>query len=468
MKTSVSVSILLAACGLVVGCNTSKPIPEAPKLTSKQYDIAPPLPESVPAPAKQAVPTLNQLEFQDLELGMMIHFGPLTYSGQEKDDAITVPLSSINPVDLDTDQWVDTAVAMGAKYIVYVAKHPGGFCGWRTKTSVYSIGRTMWKSGSLDVNGDKPGMGDLLMYLHDSCKKRGLRLGILFSSDDPTQHVNARGEGDSEWRQKIYEESYTKQLSDVVRRYRPLIGVWFDGFAKPNSAELLQSAIPGGLISRNHGQNFRWSGSYDGTVPYPTWNAVSLKQGDVEATLADSDPNGLLWMPVEARISIRDTWYAHEKSDGTVKSLGTLIDAYEKSVGRGANLLVNVSPDRTGLIPKADARRAAEFGREIQKRYGKALASNPGGNYVVVEFEKPTRVGHVVIQEELSGGEKVRGYAVEAWINGEWREVAAGTAIGHKRIEKFEPVSTTQMRLRITKAIDGTRIRSFAVFAPAR
>lgn len=77
---------------------------------------------------------------------MFIHFAPNTWQDQEYDD-LSTPLEKINPAKLDTEQWVNAAQAMGARYIVFVAKHVGGFCMWQTRTSDYGIRNTPCAAG---------------------------------------------------------------------------------------------------------------------------------------------------------------------------------------------------------------------------------------------------------------------------------------------------------------------------------
>ena len=116
--------------------------------------------------AARAVPSADLLAWQDLEIGMFVHFAPNTWQDKEGDD-LSTPLSVINP-DVDTDNWADCAVNLGARYIVFVAKHQGGFCMWQTQTTKYSIANTSWKNGR----------GDVLADLSASCKKRSqLRSG---------------------------------------------------------------------------------------------------------------------------------------------------------------------------------------------------------------------------------------------------------------------------------------------------
>ena len=119
------------------------------------------------------VPTAAQREWQDAEIGMFLHFAPNTWQDLEGDN-LSTPLKDINPTKLDTDQWARTARDMGAKYLVFVAKHVGGFCWWQTSTTEYSVKNTAWRGGK----------GDVMADVAKSCQKYGLKLGVYLSPAD--------------------------------------------------------------------------------------------------------------------------------------------------------------------------------------------------------------------------------------------------------------------------------------------
>ena len=120
-----------------------------------------------------AIPTTEQAAWHDLELGMFIHFGLETYQDTETDDFST-KLKDFNPSKLDTDQWVRVAESMNAKYIILVAKHEGGFCLWQTGSTDYSVKQTPWRGGK----------GDVMADLAESCRKRGMLLGVYVYPGD--------------------------------------------------------------------------------------------------------------------------------------------------------------------------------------------------------------------------------------------------------------------------------------------
>jgi alpha-L-fucosidase len=142
------------------------------------------------------------------------------------------------------------------------------------------------------------------------------------------------------------------------------------------------------------------------------------------------------------------------------------MDCYYKSVGRGAVLLLNQTPDTTGLIPEADARQAAEFGAEVQRRFGKSLAETSGaGPELLLDLGPPTLVDHAVIMEDIREGERIREYVVEGLFGTEWKTLAQGTAVGHKKTDRFaEPAKISALRLRCTASEGVPILRKLAAY----
>ena len=165
-----------------------------------------------------AKPTPDQVAWQDFEIGMFIHFAPNTWLNQEYDD-LSLPLEKMELSKLDTDQWVAAAEAMGAKYIVFVAKHVGGFCMWQTATSDYGVKSLSWRGGK----------GDVLADLATSCRKRGIKLGVYLSPCDRKHGAGVGGRCGSPEAQEVYSKIYRQQLTEVLSRYGEIVEVWFDG-----------------------------------------------------------------------------------------------------------------------------------------------------------------------------------------------------------------------------------------------
>ena len=404
-----------------------------------------------------AIPTPAQASWHDLEVGMFIHIAPQTWQDSESDD-LSTPLSAINPEKLDTDQWVRVAKSMEAKYIVFVAKHEGGFCWWQTDTTDFGVKHTPWRGGT----------GDVLADLSASCKKAGMKLGVYLSPQDRKHGVTIGGKSKDPAKQPDYEKLFRAQLTETLTRYGDMMEVWFDGSLVFDVGDILKQHAPNAVVFQGPQATIRWVGNEEGIAPYPAWNAVKYpkegkKWGDY--TAEDGDPDGNRWLPNECDARIRATWFWKTNNEHTLKSVDKLMEMYEASVGRGGVLLLNNTPDRSGLIPETDVKRSAEFGAEIRNRYGTAAADTSGkGNELTINFSSPTRTDRVILMEDITKGERVRAYELEVNINGEWETIAKGSAIGHKRIEKFEPVTAQQLRLRITNSKAEPIITRFAAY----
>lgn len=399
-------------------------------------------------------PTPEQVAWHDCEVGMFIHFAPNTWQDQEYDDRET-PLDRINPAQLDTEQWVDVAEAMGAKYIVFVAKHVGGFCMWQTDTTDYGIKDTPWRGGK----------GDVLADLSASCRKRGMKLGIYLSPRDDHFGADTGGKCPTPEIQEKYDAIYREQLTEVLTRYGDIFEVWFDGSNIIEVGDILKAHAPKAVIFQGKYASIRWVGNEDGTAPYPAWNAVTEEARLRGATAADGTPDGDAWLPNECDARIRRDWFWSSKNADTLKTVDQLMDMYYQSVGHGAVLLLNNTPDTTGRIPEADAKRSAEFGAEIRRRFEKPIAEAKGeGDTVELALPSPQAIDHVVTMEDITQGERVLEYVIEGFADGAWKELAQGTAIGHKKIDRIEPVTVEKARLRILKSAEPPIIRGLAVY----
>lgn len=402
-----------------------------------------------------AIPSADLLAWQDLEIGMFVHFAPNTFQDKEGDD-LSTPLSAINP-DIDTDNWAECAVSLGARYIVFVAKHAGGFCMWQTKTTKYSIGNTPWKGGQGDVLGD----------LSASCKKRGLGLGVYLSPRDDYFGANVGGVCKDKSKQPEYNAMYREQLTEVLTRYGQMTEVWFDGSSVVPTSDLVRKYAAHAAIFQGPDATIRWVGNEMGFAPYPLWNAESkadAKSGTSTSLL--SDPDGDAWVPVECDVSIRrPNWFWSTKNEHNLMTLEQLIEVYYRSVGRGAQLLLNIPADTHGHMPDADFKRAQEFGEEIKRRFGKSVAETAGtGKKVELRLKKSANVDHLILEEDCRFGQMVRGFRVEGLAEKDWSPLYTGSSIGHKRIVPIAVQEFRALRLVVTETAGEPRIRRFAAF----
>lgn len=183
------------------------------------------------------LPTPEQAAWQDCELGMFLHFAPNTWQDLEGDD-LSTPLDKINPEKLDTDQWARTAKSMGAKYLVFVAKHVGGFCWWQTATSDYSVKNTPWRGGK----------GDVMADIAKSCKKYGLKLGVYLSPADHKHGIDVGGRAKTPEEQEAYKKMFREQLTELLSRYGPIFEVWFDGSLIFDVSDILKQYAPHAIV----------------------------------------------------------------------------------------------------------------------------------------------------------------------------------------------------------------------------
>ncbi|HVO34456.1 MAG TPA: alpha-L-fucosidase [Gemmatimonadales bacterium] len=418
--------------------------------------VLPVLARGAPVLANRALPTANQLHWADLEVGLFLHFAPNTWQDREYDDRST-PLAAISP-DVDTDQWARVARDLGARYVVMVAKHQGGFCMWQTETTEYSIRNTPWKGGR----------GDVMAEVSASCRKYGLGLGVYCSPRDDHFGSGGGGRCDTPEKQRAYNRLYRRQLTELLTRYGEMVEIWFDGSIVVPVCDIVRMHAPHAAIFQGPCASIRWVGNEDGFAPYPCWNALPRRSAATgEATAKDSDPDGDAWLPNEVDVSIRrPNWFWSATDERNLLTTDQLFEIYYRSVGRGAQLLLNIPPDRTGHIAAADAARAKEFGDEIRRRFGTSLGEAHGqGTEVVLHLAAPTLVDHVEIAEDLRGGERVREYQLSGRSNGAWVSLGGGTAVGHKRIQPVPPTTADAIRFEVTRSAATPRIRRLAAFA---
>lgn len=405
-------------------------------------------------------PTDVQYQWHERERIMFIHFAPNTWTEKEQDD-LSVPLERINPSSLDTDQWCEAALAWGAKQILFVAKHTGGFCWWQTQTTDYSVRNTPYKNGQ----------GDVFQELSESCRKFGLKLGVYIYPGDRNwgAMIGSGGKTEDPAKQEAYNEVFRTQLTEVLTRYGEMAEVWFDGSLVIDVSDILEKHAKNAVIFQGPQATIRWPGTESGKLFYPAWNTLrseDLKTG--VATQAHGNPDGDAWAPLEADTPLYDHfWFWSPTKARKRKSVDILMDIYYQSVGYGAVLLLNATPDTTGSIPEEDIKRYREFGEEINRRFSSPLASveSKTGREVNLQLDKPTLVNHAIIMEDyFRGGERIREYRIEGLSGGKWKELIRGISVGRKKIDFFDETRLEAMRLVITKAAAKPLIRSFSAF----
>ncbi len=413
-------------------------------------------PFTIIASASQPRPTPQQRAWQELEVGLFIHFGPATWQATDYDD-LSTPLTRMNPALLDTDAWAQAAVAAGARYILMVAKHSGGFCWWPTETTDYSVAHIPWRNGA----------GDLLADVRRSCDAYGLRLGIYVSPEDARHGAAVGGKCATPEAQAAYPAIYRRQLTEVLRDYGPVVEVWFDGSLTIPVGDILEQYATEAVILQGPHASMRWNGNETGITPYPSWTTVWQRDRDTGlSTARHGHPDGDCWMPLESDFPIRKHWFWHPGVEDSVMSVDALVQRYYTSVGRGTQMVFNLTPDTTGRLSEPDVSRAVQMGAELRRRFSHPVVETRGEG-PVLELRLPdTRViDHVILMEDIAHGERVREYVVEGETGGEWAELCRGSMIGHKRIQSFTAARISAVRVCVLAATDMPRWRQFAVYA---
>ncbi|WP_409346264.1 alpha-L-fucosidase [Paenibacillus sp. MBLB4367] len=401
-----------------------------------------------------AKPTEQQRRWQDLELGMFCHFGINTYCDQEWGEGNDSP-ELFNPVQFDAGQWVRAAKEAGFAYLILTAKHHDGFCLWPTRTTDYSVKSSPWRNGE----------GDVVREVADACEREGIPFGLYLSPWD--RHEPCYPD------KAAYDDFYAAQLTELLTQYGPLVEVWFDGAGSqgreydwPRIIGLVKEHQPDAMVFNMGAPTIRWVGNEDGVAPYPCWNAAeSAKLNMYTSDMVTWLPETQGWVPAECDVPIRTHhWFWHPDDEHSLRSLDNLLDIYYRSVGHGCNLLLNVAPDSRGLLPEVDVQRLLELGEAIRK-FDRPITETAGeGETAELRFDSETDVNHVILMEEIAHGERVRAYVLEAEQDGKWVELVKGSAIGHKKIDRFKAVRTSRLRLRVTSSVETALIRRFAAY----
>lgn len=431
-------------------------------------------------------PAPHQLKWHEAEMGVVFHYDLHVFDGIRygQGNNRVQPIEDyniFNPKKLDTDQWIRAAKAAGAKFAVLTATHETGFAIYQSDVNPYCLKAVKWRDGK----------GDVIRDFVNSCRKYdimpGIYVGIRWNSLLGIHNFMAQGEGEfAANRQQWYKHFCERMVEELCTRYGDLFMIWFDGGADdpkgngPDVLPIISKYQPECLFYHNVDRaDFRWGGSESGTVGYPCWSSFPYPYSHSNNTegsrnhtdlLRHGDKDGQYWVPAMADTPLRGMngrheWFWEPDDDGNIYPVDSLMNMYYKSVGRNATLIVGLTPDTTGLIPAGDVERLKEWGNEIGRRFSSPLASTSGQKKsLTLKLGKLQPVNHCIIQENISNGERIRQYKIEARVNGKWQTVSQGESVGHKRIEQFPTVNASALRLTVTQSIAQPDIRNFSAF----
>jgi alpha-L-fucosidase len=442
--------------------------------------------------AAKIVPSPRHLGWVFFVLTAFFHFGVNTFTNREWGTGKEDP-KIFNPTHLDANQWVKVAKDAGFKQVILTAKHHDGFCLWPTKTTQHSVKNSPWKNGN----------GDVVREVANACKKQNIGFGIYLSPWDRNSPLYGTD---------AYNDFFVKQLTELLTNYGRIDEVWFDGAngEGPNGKKqvydfdrwyrLIRILQPSAVIAIM-GPDVRWVGTETGYGRETEWSVVPADNLNPNITSANSqqsiafrqqgdmtgddlgsrnkiiDAKGLVWYPAETDVSIRPGWFYHPEEDGKVKSPEKLLDIYFHSVGRNSVLLMNIPPDKEGLINEADIRNLKEWKKMRDDIFKHNLAegagiTSPNGigkqtffdkNYstfwtttgkdtmatITFNLKNKTTFNVLMLQENITIGQRIEKFELQYFDGNEWKKASEGTTVGYKRLLQFDPVTSDKIRLKI-------------------
>jgi len=469
-------------------------------------EIAPPMPYG-------SIPSERQLQWHELEFYGFLHFTINTFTDKEWGYGDESP-QMFHPTSFDANQIVSTAKRSGMTGLILTCKHHDGFCLWPSKFTEHSVKNSPWKGGQ----------GDVVREISDACREHGLKFGVYLSPWDRNH---------AEYGRPAYVEYYRNQLRELLTDYGPVFVVWLDGanggsgyyggareerfidrstyYDWDPTIALIRQLQPNASVFSDAGPDIRWVGNEKGIAGDPCWATYTPHTKEGETKLAagttrheegvNGHRNGKFWMPAEADVSIRPGWFYHESENDQVRSPENLVDLYYASVGRGASLLLNLPPDRRGLIHENDVASLQAFRRTLDTTFHTNLAEGArveasnlrGGDEafsaknlldrqrntywatddgvtapsVTLHLGKPVTFNVVSLREFLPLGQRVDTWALDQWEVDKWTEFAKGEAIGSRRLWRGKSITTERVRLRLKGPV-GPAISEFSLWAYPR
>ncbi|MFT4154307.1 alpha-L-fucosidase [Parafilimonas sp.] len=456
--------------------------------------------------AAHVIPTANQYIALKNEFIAFVHFGPNTFTGREWGTGGEDP-KVFDLKELHTSQWCKAMKAAGIKMVILTVKHHDGFVIWQSRYTTHGIMSSDFENGKGDV------LKDLSASCKEYGLKLGLYLSPddLFQIESPTglygnlskytmrtipREVPGRPFANkTKFRFLVddYNEYFLNQLFELLTEYGPIYEVWFDG-ATPKTKggqtynykaweTLVHKLAPKAVMFGQ--EDVRWCGNESGKTRATEWNVLPFSFNpdtanhfpDLNAdTLGSREQvykaKYLHYQQAETNTSIREGWFYRDDSTQKVRSADDVFDMYERAVGGNSTFLLNIPPNRQGKFSPEDVKVLNDVGNRIRETYGVNLFEHAKGPaavldksdetytlvksskpYIIVTTPSPVTINRIVLQEAVAThSERVEKHAVDAWINGQWKEIAAATNIGYKRILRFPETTSGCFRLRILES----------------
>jgi alpha-L-fucosidase len=328
--------------------------------------------------------------------------------------------------------------------------------------------------------------------VEQACRRAGLEFGVYLSPWDR----NSAQYGSPEYVTDVYRP----QLRELLTNYGEVFETWFDGAnggdgfyggARERRAinnrtyydwattwAMVRELQPDTCIFSDAGPDVRWVGNEAGVAGDPCWytidNAQTVPGQSDHKRLNAGDRHGPDWLVPECDVSIRHGWFYHAAEDDRVRTPRNLVDLYYASVGRGATFLLNLPPDRRGLIPDIDRASLAAFRKHLDRTFAENLLRDrplawthqaDGSWAATVTLPVPVQASVFELREEIARGQRVDRWTLEASDDGvTWRTLATAQSVGHRRLVRFPATVGRAFRITIHDSFGGPLIHSAGLY----
>ncbi|MDR1733996.1 MAG: alpha-L-fucosidase [Oscillospiraceae bacterium] len=419
-----------------------------------------------------AKPTKHHLKWHAQEIGVIIHLDlwtfarSLEHASNPSYGVGTLPLKVFDPAELNTDQWLEAAAALGAKYAVFVASHGSGLAMWPSAADENHVGNTPWGKRRTVA-----GLScDIVQMFRDSCAKYGILPGLYYNTNiNYAYGVKESGKvpADGCLTQERYARLVEKQVEELWSGYGEWFEIWFDGGVLPpekggpDLVPILEKYQPNAVCFQGppeHKNNLRWVGTESGRAPFDCWGACDGAQSGWQQNGGAGDPDSPIYAPAECDFPNRRNntfqggWFWHPESAAELLPTEHLFDCYLQTVGRGFPMLLGMPIDNRGLLSDAEMRQFASFGAYRAAQMEDALFVQVSAERGAEVFlSEPKQVAYAVLQEDITDGAKIRGYTTAVLADGEWKDIFSANSLGFKRIIKVPYASISGVRVSVSQ-----------------
>ena len=423
------------------------------------------------------VPTERQVKWQETEFYAFFHYGMNTYTDKEwgygnESNNLFAPTAAPNP-----RQWLEACKAAKMTGGIAVVKHHDGFCLWPTATTDHNC---------TNSSNTYARQTNIPRDFAAAAQELGMNYGFYIS---PWDRNSAKYGTDA-----YVTDVFMPQCDELAQYGSDQFEMWFDGanggdgyygganesrsvdadvyYDIPNLRDYIHKIAPD-CVMWGVGEEARWIGNESGYAGETNWCMMERGAASEESNRNTGQEKGWIWLPGESDAkATTDGWFWHASQSNL--SAERLFQMYLETVGRNANLILNIPPNKAGVLPESNVTILAELGQMLDTRLGTDLATdatvtvseardngatktygasnindgdketywapNDATKSATITFEWPEAktVRYVALQEYIRKGQRVRSFKIETSTDGSnWTVKAPSvgqTTIGYKRI----------------------------------